>query len=393
MTTYGLTDTGFTAKTAAVIEDELIESITSIPGFEDIPTDGSSAWGNLISIISEREALLWGLLLAIWQSLSRATATGQSLDNAFANIGKSRNLEEHSTVTLTLYNTTNTNPVTVEEGTQLRQSATGVVWETLGEVEIPAITTEGDTESITVDAQSLTAGAFEATIGTINEVVTGISGLDLVSNLEAAIVGRSQENDAEAKVRVANELTIAQGSTIAAIKAQLLQVDGVTYVTAQQNRTASIVDSNAPHSYRFTVVGGTDQNVIDTIGFYGAGAIETNGTESGTYTDSEGVPVAIFFDRATEINPYIIVNLTVGADYPASGDDTIAAAVEAKEFESGQDLYNYLLIQATANAEVPGIESMVIYQGESPSPTDSDTITVDADEIINITLDRITVNS
>lgn len=490
MTTYGLTLTGFNPKTAAVIEDELIEDITAIPGFEDIPTDGASAWGNLISILSEREALLWGLLLAIYQSAFRDSATGASLDAAMANIAKSRNLERHSTIDLTLYNRTNTNPVTVPIEYQARQSSTGVIWETLEEVEIPALTTLhssldidaitwqsgttvrdtfngtpdlsdvaiGDTytvtgaandsnngtftitavstgsyyveylnadrtdgtddeasdtaatadivdveTSVTASAQSLSAGAFEATIGTIDQIVTPISGWDAVTNLGAAIVGRSQETDAEFRLRVADELSIANGSTLEAIKAALRQVDGVTYVTGTDNRTGAVDgDGNKANSYRFTVVGGTDQDIIDAIGTYGAGGIDTNGTTSGTWTDPEGREFTIYFDRATEINPYIIVNLTINealwgnlAASPDAGASALLlkAALKALEFDAGEDLYNFLLIAAATNAEIPGILAMTVYQGTTASPGTSATITVDPDEVINITTDRIIVNT
>ncbi|MBF2051966.1 MAG: hypothetical protein IGS03_00705 [Candidatus Sericytochromatia bacterium] len=476
-----LTDQGFMPQTAREIEQELIGSITSIPGFENIPTDGSSAWGNLISILAEREALVQGLALAIWQSAYRATATGFSLDMAMVNLGKSRNLARHSTVTLTLFNRSSDSPVTVPSESQARQSSTGVLWETLEDAEIPALDTllagldidtiawqsgntiratfngtpdlsavaQGDlllisnaaesgnngtfvitaintgaywveytnpdrtdntddeatdspatadiedTEtSITVPAQSLSTGPFEATPGSINAIATPISGWSGVSNAGSALIGRNQESDSEFALRVAQELVVAQGSTAEAIKAQLYKLADVRYVSAKENRTATVdSDGNAPHSYRFTIVGGTTQDIVDTIGRYGAGGIQTNGTVSGTYTAPEGRTETIYFDRVDEINPYIVVNLTINSAYPSDGDALISAALENVAFEAGDDLYNYRLIQAAANASVPGIEAIEIFQGTSPAPATKATIVVAPDEIINITEDRITVNS
>lgn len=244
---------------------------------------------------------------------------------------------------------------------------------------------------ITVAAQSLTAGAFEATARSIDTINTPITNWDGVINLAEATTGRNRETDAEFRARTALELVIAQGSTLEAIKAQLRQVDGVTYVAGEENRTATTDgDGNLPHSIRVTVVGGTDQDIADTIGTYKAGGIATNGAESATYTDPEGNTAQIYFDRVTEINPYIRVLLTTTGDYPANGNDLIEAALEALEFEHGDDLYNYRLITAVGALELGGVTAITIYQGTTAAPGTSATISVSATEVINITADRVT---
>lgn len=479
MVDYGLTTAGFVPKTTDIIQAELQTSIRAITGLENVNVSPSSAMGNLIAVLTEREALIWALALLVWQSGFRDYATGLSLDNTVALIGNSRLDEAHSTVTLTLYNTSSTNPVTVPADSQARQSTTGVVWETLEDAEIPAldvlltgidvanitwqsgttvratlngspdltvvadaddVTFAGCTNavnngtytitdintgsfwieftnssrtsstgnetgspgtaeiedtsiSITVEAQSLLAGPYEASIASINEIVTPISGWDAVSNLEQASVGRNIETDAELRRRAALETVSADGGTLEAVKRTVEAVTGVIYVSAEENDTAATVGLLPEHSIHITVVGGDDQDIVDAIGTSKAAGISTYGGESGTWTDSTGNTHTIYFSRVDEINPYFIVNLTTDANYPADGDDLVAAAMEATEWDHGQDLLNYLLVTAIGAADIPGILTISVLQSLTVGPVASTNITIASTEVVNVTTDRITVNS
>lgn len=479
MTTYGLIDAGFVPKTADVIESELTEDIKSIPGFEDLLTDPGSGGGQLISVLTEREAFIWQLCLLIWQSNFREMATGVSLDYVLSNIAKSRQEEARSTVTLTLYNRSSTNPVPVEADSQARQAATGVLFELLEDSEIPALTTlhnnldiddilwqsgttvranfngtpaladvavgdevtftgctnasnngtfiisavntgsywvefpnpgrtssTGDETSspgtadivdveasVTANAQSYSAGPFEASIGSINEIVTPVSGWDGVSNLQAAQVGRNRESDTEARRRIQAETVSAQGGTLESVRNAVQNITGVTYVAANENDTGAVVDGLKANSIHITVVGGADQDIVNAIGEFKPAGIATNGLESGTWTDSTGNAHTIYFDRVDEVNPYLEVNITHDTNYPTDGDDRVRAALEAVSFTNGQDLLNYLLVTAIGAAAIPGVLTVEVLQSLTPGPTLPDNITIDPTEVVNITADRITVNS
>lgn len=471
---YGLLETGFARKPAADIRADIITAIRQIPGLQNARIGPGSVLGNLADIVTNELSLVWEAAEGVYHSLSRDYASGQSLDNLMALVGKSRDQATVSTTTLTLW-TLGGSDVAVPSGNQVAQSATSVLWETSADTTIPgavdvledlavddiewqsghtiryaftgspdlsavavgdllivtgsgsaandgafAITavsdgsdyievtnpnrddasldeTGSDAEASTTDgimtvaAQSLDAGAFEATAGSIDTINTPVTNWDGVVNLAEAQTGRDREDDDTFRARVALELVIAQGSTLEAIKAQIRELDGVTYVAGEENRTATTDgNSNLPHSIRLTVVGGTDQDVIDAIGTYKAGGIATNGSTSGTYTDPEGGTHTLYFDRVTEINPYIRVLLTTTADFPADGEDTIAAALADLAFDHGEDLYNYVLITGVGVLDLPGITAMTIYQGTGAVPATSATITVAATELINITADRVT---
>lgn len=479
---YGLTNAGFRVKPANVIEQELSAAIRGVDGLENAVIDADSAIGQFVAIMTEREALLWGLMLSVYQSAFRETATGVSLDRTQATVGKSRIEQRRSTVPLTLYNRTSTSPVTVLADSQARQNATGVVWETLTDAEIPALAellNTGDVDSlahqagnviravfngnpvlsgvhpgdlvtissstnssnngefpiiavnagaywieyenparsdntddessdspaiasiqdvetsVVVQAQSLSAGPFEASIGSINAIVTPVSGWDAVSNLETAQVGQSDEQDDAFRVRAQSELVIAQGSTVEAVKRAIRNVPGVTYVAGEVNRTPETDgNGNRPNSYRFTVVGGTDQAVIDAIGSTVAGGLDTNGSVTGYYSDPGDEPQLFRFDRVTEINPYFVVELDVDDDlYPDNGTELVQTALNNLQFEHGQDVLNHLAVAAVSNANIPGVLTITVLQGLSPDPVTSANIVIAPAEVANVIIDRITVDA
>jgi uncharacterized phage protein gp47/JayE len=479
--TYGLTPAGFVPKTSDVIEAEITADIKSVPGLEDIQTDAGSGWGNLIAILTEREALLWLLMLLVWQSAFRDYATGLSLDNAISLIGQSRQEERRSTVTLRLFNRTSTSPVTVSADNQARQAATGVLWELTEDAEIPALgqlhtglalgnltwqsgttvraylpastnlsivaigdkitligcthasndgmytltnlsdvgdwveylnpsrtsATDNETNSpgtadltdveawIDVPAQSYSAGAFEATENSIQQIATPLSGWDFVTNPEPAITGREQENDSNTRRRVAGETVSAKGGTLEAVKAALLAVPGVTYVSAKENDQNVAVDGLKKNSMHFVVVGGTDQAVFDCIGRTKPAGIGTNGSEAGTWINSTGQPVTIYFDRVDEVALYYIVNLGIDpALYPADGDDLVKAAMVATTWTHGEDAINHKMAGAISyTSGVPGILTIEVLQSRTVSPVSSANVTIASTEVLNPALDRITVNT
>lgn len=477
MTIYGITDTGFVIKPTSVLRASTVESIREINGFTNARISTGSILGQLADITVNEIGLLWEGLDAFVNSFNKDNATGQSLDNVFALLLKSRVLASPSDTTLTLW-TLGAGDVSVPAGSQTKQSATGVLWETTADATIPAavhsltalnvnninwqsantirytfsatpdlstviagdllivsgaafdsnngaftITTvnngsdwievtnlmrsdavadeaasdaTADTTDgiITVSAQSVDSGAYDASAHSIDQINNPITDWDGVVNLAAAQTGTDRETDAEFRIRVAGELTISKGSTLEAVKAQIRKIDGVTYVSSEENRTA-IIDgnSNAPHSQRFTVVGGVDQDIIDAIGTYKAAGIETNGAESGTWIDPEGESVTLYFDRVTEVSPFAIVNLTTDADYPADGDTAVINALVGIELEHSEDIINYKCKAAISNAGIPGITEISLLLSYSDPPTLQINLSVGATELGVFVADQITVNS
>lgn len=104
MAQFGLTSTGFRAKQQQEIKAEIQTALQSAFG-QAINLLPESVFGQIVGIISEREALLWQLAEAVFSSQAPASAEGTAVDNILALNNLRRLSAAPSTVSLTLFGT------------------------------------------------------------------------------------------------------------------------------------------------------------------------------------------------------------------------------------------------------------------------------------------------
>jgi uncharacterized phage protein gp47/JayE len=383
---FGITATGFNRKRLADIQTEL-EAALQLEFGDDIDLDPSGPFGQIIGIMAEREAELWELAEDTYNSAFPDTAAGVPLDNAVALTGHSRLPATYSTVTATLA-TSGGSPVVVPAGSRVKVAATGATFALLEDATIPA------SSNVAADFEATVTGPLEAPIGTLTTIVDPISGWTSVTNAAEAVAGRDEETDAELRLRRLDELSTAQGGTIAAMEARIPElVTAVTFCAVEENRTDATVGDLTPHSIHVVVVGGADADVAQAIWDTKPAGAETIGDESATVVDSMGNNQTIYFDRATTVRMYLIANLTTTADYPATGDTLVTDALAAfdDDLEAGDDVLNWKLVAALN--DIPGITAVEILQGTSAPPTLSNNTTITASQVATIAGADITVNS
>jgi uncharacterized phage protein gp47/JayE len=235
-----------------------------------------------------------------------------------------------------------------------------------------AITQAGiDQASVTVTATA--DGPVIANAGTLTVIVTPVSGLTNVLNIQDAVLGRLVETDNAYRTRMADELQIAGAGTVEAIRSRLLATPGVTSALVYEN-VEDIPDINGrpPHSFEAVVNGGTDADVAETIWLAKPAGIETYGSDSYVITDSQGQPHTINFSRPSIIDIYLILNLEINLSYPANGDVLIQELLTTYINNLGQGvtviLDPYLIAQL---ASIPGIDYAQVLAGTAPDPTQS----------------------
>lgn len=442
MTTYGLTTTGFVTKTVEVIVEELREGFRQIFG---LAPKGIVA--KLIGIFAEREALLWELAEAIYKSQDPDAAIGQALDAICALVGVFRKPATKSTVTLTL---TGTPATTVDLGSRAKVPETTSIFETIADAEIVALTawvtitlyavndrvtndgkayicitagtsgatgpvlgaddvgnedeTDGTahwrymgdgTGAVDAAAQAITTGPLVAESGDCTEIDTPVGGWDGVINLLDANVGTDIETHEALRARRDTEVAAPGTSPIPAIRAALLELDGVTSVTVFYNNTDTTdADGIPPHSVEALVRGGDDQDIWDALFANVAGGIGTHGGEVGTFTDSEGTDHTLKFSRPTEIPIYVIMDVLVDDDeFPDGGEDLIETAiVEWGDVQkSGKNAVAWGVAK-NADAVVGVLDVTACYIGIAPAPASSATIAIALRELATYDTSRITIN-
>jgi len=269
----------------------------------------------------------------------------------------------------------------------------------------PATGTIEALEATPVSFESSSDGAIAGLAGTITEIETTISGWDFAENLIDADLGREDETDAEFRTRREESLALLGAATFEAIRSALLNTAGVTGVTLLENDSV-VIDGNGlpPHSISGLVVGGTDNDIAQTLFDEKAAGIQTFGGESGSVTDSQGSSRTFYFDRLADVQIDIIVTVTKNTD-PEEGDvfDTIngseaqgeanikaALAAYGVALESGNDVVNAYMISAVGT--VQGMETFSVTARRDADSFAATNITIVTAEIADIDTSNITVN-
>ena len=375
---YGLLSTGFVPKTLEVIREEINDSLHTAYGPSLDTTDGS-ALGQFVGIMAEKYAELWELAETVNTSQDPDGATQTSLDALSALTGTTRDAASPSTVTLTLTGIPTT-IVTIDS--RVSVEITEDEFKTLAAATITILTawvaatpytvgtrrtnagrayvvitagtsagsggptttssdiTDGTvhwryigegTGAVDVAAEAVETGPTVAVSGSINEIETPIAGWQSVINLLDADLGSDIETDEHLRVKRELELSRAGSSPIDAIRAELLDVSGVTNVTVFENDTdVTDVDGIPPHAVEALVQGGDDQDIFDRLLASVAGGIATYGNTTGTATDDAGIDHTVKFTRPTEKLVYVTITIIKDPSaYPLDGDAQVEAAIVA----------------------------------------------------------------
>jgi hypothetical protein len=254
---------------------------------------------------------------------------------------------------------------------------------------------EGDSAA-DVEAESVETGVVVGNSGTITVIETPVSGWQSVINLEDADLGADIETDESLRIRRELELARAGKSPADAIRADILDVEGVTHATVFYNDTDETdADGVPPHSVEVLVRGGDDQDIWDTLFDSVAAGIRTFGTEEGTTEDSEGTEHPIKFSRPEEIEIYVDVFVTKDPDtYPADGDDQIKEAIVTAGDARGAGLD---AVASWVTAQVFSVTGVLDVTGvqidDAPAPSGSATIPITKRQLAKYDTSRITVTA
>jgi uncharacterized phage protein gp47/JayE len=142
-------------------------------------------------------------------------------------------------------------------------------------------------------------GAIVVSIGSLNEIVNKINGLESAINYAPGITGRDMENDTEVRMNLAARQKQATANEIA-IQNAILDINGVKYAKVYSNRDILEFEGRPPKSYEAVVVGGDDQEIAEVIFDKGPAGIQAYGTTHKIVKDDEGFDWDIAFSRPVE---------------------------------------------------------------------------------------------
>lgn len=390
MSTYGVTPEGFVRKPLEQIKADVAARIHASPHLGPaVNLSVESALGQFYQILCEEIAQIWEVQEAVHKAWDPDAAEGESQDNLCALTGTVR---RDATKSSAVIEVTTSQAVNVGAG-DLVVSVDGNPAARF--VNAEAVVTAGaDTVAVAFEAE--VTGPIVANSGTLTEIETPTVGVVSVTNPLDASIGSDIEDDESLRVRREQELDAVGAGTLDSIRARLLQTAGVVDVEVWENVT-DVTDSagRPPHSIHAVVVGGDDNDLAQTLWDTKGGGIRSHGAESGTAVDNRGRNRTVNFDRATEKNVWIEVDIDViAADYPPDGDDQVAAEIVTmgRKLRMGQEVVSERL--QTAVFRISGVYDLTGFRlGFSASPVGTSNLPIAFDELASFDTSRVKVNA
>lgn len=438
----GVTASGFVRKTLPEIVTELENALKAELG-DSIDVGPEGPFGQIIGVMAERYSDLWELGEEVYTGATPDGATGVSQDNVCSITGTVREAARASTVTLAATGTAGTvlasgrivSVVTV--GTRFLTTAVATIaaaaaWAgTTGYVVGnrvknnsriyecaspgtsagsggPTGTATGIPDGtcswnylgegvgvIDVEAEAEETGPSNGSARTITVIETPVAGWSSVINPLDAELGANIEPDPALRLRREDEIRASGNAALEAVRAALLQVDGVTAATVFENVTDTTDgDGVPPHAIECLVRGGDDAEIAAAVFASVAAGIATHGTDTEVVTDSQGIDHTIKFSRPTEKLVYVTLTLIVSSDYPVDGDALVKLAVVAYGDlqASGKNVVASVL--AAQAFEVTGVldASALISIAPTTVPVASTTIAISLRQLAVYDTSRISIS-
>ena len=326
-----LDENGLQIQTLEEIKGEIEADHRLIFG-DNVDLRPNEPFGQMIGIYSEREAAVQQVVQKVYSARDPGAAAGVQLDGLGALTGSSRDAATRSRAAGLVTGVAGTLIDTTVSDKLVRLIATQTEWKL---VDGPYVIGGGGTVAVTIEA--VLAGPTDA-------LATGPGGWDIVTivagwtsfetTADADPVGRAIQSDEEFENDRQLEL-LDLGNDIAAIKASVLQVDGVVTVKVFENLTL-VPDAIGIPGKAFETLVGDDGGSADDTAMGDAifndtppGA-EAFGSVSVLVDDGVGGTIDIGFTRPTDVPVWLSIEVTrTGAEdpYPSDGDALIAAAV------------------------------------------------------------------
>jgi hypothetical protein len=232
-------------------------------------------------------------------------------------------------------------------------------------------------------------GPIVVNANTLNVIDTAVTGWNTVNNPDDGATGRNADDDTTLRERRAAQLALRGGSTVRAIRADLLDTEAVPELATVEavlvlENTSDVVDSNGlpPHSFEAILDDGptpsVDDDVIAQVIFDAKPAgIASNGSSSGNALDEYGLTHPVAFSRVTRKDVYIDLTLTTGQGFPADGLERVKEAIVTAGSTLNVGATVVALFLRSAAFSVPGVIDVPVFElGYSASPSGTGNLAV-----------------
>lgn len=380
---YGVTPQGFIRKSYDTLLSEMQALAQSAEYFgSTIDLSDESPLGAEVKLMAYALGKQWQLAEDIYYSFDIDSAEGVVL-NRLTKLGLVEKKDEQYSTGYLKFSGDPLKPIS--KGTQA-ETEQGTIFETTEYIETDA---EGNA---LVAAQCLTSGAAgNVSAGSITKIKTPVADITSVTNLTSFVGGRAAESDYELRTRYdSNQL--ASGSSINAIKAEVLNIQDVVKAEGYENTENFENENGLPAgSIEIIALGGNEDSIAKIILSHKPAGINTFGNVSRSVIDSSGRSHTIRFSRPEELTCYVKYVLSINSNFD---EDSVPAIKSA-----AADYINNLTIAAPAYGwklgnllqSYEGIENVRAYLGLSAGSIALDKLTPGIRQIIKTDTSKVVV--
>lgn len=259
-----INDQGFNRQRYQELRKSIAQDFAS-DGLPDVTNNLQSVPGRIVSQVASLQERNDAYVQAILDAMNPYAASGVQLDRLAPMMGKRRNPASRSSGMITV--TAGADGVTIPAGSMVSDGKNKV--RTKSDAIVPP------SGAIDIAAEAVEYGAIEFKPSTLTIIDTPIYGWVSVTNNSAFITGSERETDSQLRFRILKSQSIASASTLG-IYTAVSEVDGVSYVYVDDNKTNQKNERGlAPHSVFVVVAGGDDDAIADALLRNVAAGIET----------------------------------------------------------------------------------------------------------------------
>lgn len=313
-----LNENGYKRKNYDALLSEMQDKAKELFG-EQTNVSQRSVMGILLRIMAWFLSLAWKDNEDVYYSAHKNAATGKNLDRLLPYAGIERNLAQNAEGTIDISGTAN---YTVPAGFQ-GSTDTDIFFETI--------------EDIILDGSGYGLGEIRAlepgtkgnvAANTIVNIVNPDANVTSINNPAPTTGGREKETDQELRDRWDISIEGLGKATTPAIRSKLLKIPKVRAATVIENYTESTDSEGRPKkSFQAYVLGGSSQEIGETIFENKPGGIRPYGDIEVDVTDIAEYPHKVYFSRAIEKSVYVNISISTNNAFPVDGDDQVKASI------------------------------------------------------------------
>lgn len=294
----------------------------------DLNESDATPQGQLIASLAATIGASNDLILQLVNLVDPALSSGRMQDA----IGRIYYLERIAATSTLVDATCSGAAGTLIPAGSLARASDGTIYQSLGDATIAA------GGSVNVPFAAIDTGPIACPAGALASIYRVVPGWDSITNVSEGIMGRDEETPAEFEQRRAASVAGNAAGILSAVRAAVLDVDGVVdaYVTENTTATAATIGgvSVAANSLYVAVSGGTDAAVARAIWSKKSPGCAYTGTTTVTVTDTVGYSspypsYSVKFTRPSALPIYFAVELADNGLVPSDAEDQVKAAISA----------------------------------------------------------------